>query len=73
MQTDKYSFPQRIQPLSGIGTFSEWPASANGVDPNRPKRGWRDLVSRAEILAYRAATFLLSFVDDPAWLAFMFC
>jgi len=35
---------------------------------------WSDLVSRAEYLAQRLATFvLLSFFDDPAWLAFIFC
>ncbi|MFZ2855258.1 MAG: hypothetical protein WAZ34_14270 [Rhodocyclaceae bacterium] len=50
----------------------EWQANANGVDPNGPKMGWRDLFSRAEFLAQRLASFLqMSFVDDPAWLAFM--
>jgi hypothetical protein len=33
-----------------------------------------DLYARAEILFYRIGGYLLTnFVDDPAWLALMFC
>ncbi len=35
---------------------------------------WRDLVSRLEFWGNRIGGYiLLSFADDPAWIAFMFC
>lgn len=73
MQTEKFSIPATNKPLPGTGMSREWPTKANDVEPNGSKSGWRDLVSRTEFYAQRLATFLhMSFVDDPAWLAFMF-
>ncbi len=35
---------------------------------------WTPLKNRAEIWAYRVGIFvLINFIDDPAWLALMFC
>jgi hypothetical protein len=35
---------------------------------------WREFAPRLEFLTYRIGSYLLlSFIDDPAWLAFMFC
>jgi hypothetical protein len=35
---------------------------------------WSDLASRLEFWGLRIGGYLLvSFIDDPAWLAFMFC
>jgi len=34
---------------------------------------WDDFVARAEFFVYRAGHYLtVSFIDDPAWLAFIF-
>ena len=35
---------------------------------------WSDLTAGVEFQAYRVGTYLLlSFIDDPVWLALMFC
>ena len=35
---------------------------------------WSDLTASAEFWGQRIGSYLLlSFMDDPAWLAFMFC
>jgi len=37
-------------------------------------RAWKEWAARAEPLVYRVGACLaVSFIDDPAWLAFMFC
>jgi hypothetical protein len=41
---------------------------------NGLKMNWSDLASRLEYWGHRIGSYLLlSFADDPAWLAFMFC
>ena len=41
---------------------------------SRLKMNWNDFSFRLEFWGYRIGSYVvLTFIDDPAWLAFMFC
>jgi hypothetical protein len=49
-------------------------AQSGWLPANDEQMNWGDFVSRMEFLGYRAGHYLtVSFIDDPAWLAFVFC